>query len=42
MISAELQEILKESHYQTFDFEESRRDSNSRLKYDLSRLGPLS
>lgn len=41
MISAELQEILKESHYQTFDFEESRRDSNSRLKYDLSRLGSM-
>lgn len=33
-----LDEILKESHYQTFDFEGKNRDSNSRRKYDLSRL----
>jgi len=36
-----LDEILKESHYQTFDFEEKNRDSNSRRKYDLSQLASL-
>lgn len=38
MINKELEDILKVSHYQTFDFEDKRRDSNSRAKYDLSRL----
>ena len=38
VINKELEDILKESHYQTFDFEDKRRDSNSRAKYDLSRL----
>jgi SAM-dependent methyltransferase len=41
MTSAELQEILKESHYQTFDFEGEKRDSNSRMKYDLSKLAVM-
>jgi SAM-dependent methyltransferase len=35
-----LKEVMKESHYQTFDcIGEGRRDSDSGKKYELSRLG---
>lgn len=36
-----LREVLAPSHYQTFDFEEKGKDSNSRMKYNLSRLDSL-
>jgi len=38
MTGNRLQEILKDSHYQTFDFDSTKRDSRSKIKYDLSRL----